>query len=74
MRGLSSHWIFIRFVCGNVRSTFFRQESDIDLRVIGHHALIHPIKGKERSIGTPESTLFNPKFVTVNTLTINNFT
>ena len=72
MRGLSSHRIFIRFVCGNVRSTFFRQESDIDLRVIGHHALIHAIEGQTHTVRTPESALVDAKLIAVDRLSVDN--
>ena len=67
MAGHASHWIFVGLVLG------FTCE-DIHLRIISHHALIHPIESQLLAIVVPECPFADAEFITVNALSINDFT
>ena len=44
----------------------------VHLRIIGHHALVHPVKSQIRSFRTPECAFHDTELVAVNRLTIDN--
>ena len=60
-----SHRIFVRF---GFRAT----GSNVDKRIIRHHAFIHPVESQRRTIRGPESPFMDTELVLMNGLPANN--
>ena len=60
-----SHRIFVRF---GFRAT----GSNVDKRIIRHHAFIHPVESQRRTIRRPESPFMDTELVLMNGLPANN--
>ena len=59
----SEHRIFVRLVCSH-------SLEGVHLRIVGHHALVHPVEGKPVTVGSPEDTLFDTKLIAMYRLSI----
>ena len=46
---------------------------DVDLRVVGHHRLVHAVEGKLLAVGTPEDAFLNAELVAVDGLSVDDF-
>ena len=58
MRSFACHGIFVWLV------RCFAGEN-IDLWIVGHHALVHAVEGEALSVGTPERAFVDAEFITV---------
>ena len=67
MGGHSSHRVFVGLV-GR------RSGEDVNLWIVGHHTLVHTVECQTLSVRTPEGTLPDAELVTVDALSIYDFT
>ena len=73
MRGLASHRIFVgsgssdATLCLGMIEAYLRY---VDLRIIGHHALVHAIESQSFTIGTPEGAFRYAELIAVNALPV----
>ena len=65
VRCLTCHRVFVGLACGFARE-------DVDLRVVGHHRLVHAIERQPLAVGTPEESFRDAELVAVNALPVNN--
>ena len=61
------HWVFV-----GLTGRFARE--DVDLGIVGHHALVHAVESQPLSIGTPEGAFLNAKLIAVDTLAVDDLT
>jgi hypothetical protein len=73
---LACHRIFVGSISSDAR-TRVRHDfgiGDVDLRIVGHHRLIHAIEREFLAVGTPEETTVDAEFVAVHALTVDDVT
>ena len=63
----AGHGIFVGSIAGGA-------VADVDLRIVGHHRLVHAIERKEIAFGTPKRAFCNAKLIAVYTLSVHQFT
>ena len=63
----ASHGILVGSVAGGA-------VRDVDLRIVGHHRLVHAIERKEVAFGTPKRAFCNAKLIAVYALSVHQFT
>ena len=61
------HGVFVGLVGSLTRE-------NIDLWIVGHHALVHAVEGQTLSVRTPERTFIDAELVAVNALAVHNLT
>ena len=59
----ASHRVLIGLMCSLARK-------DIDLRIVGYHALVHAVECQTLSVRTPERTFLDAELVAVYALSI----
>ena len=60
------HRVFVRLICS-------LPGEDVHLRIVCHHALIHPIESQTHAIRTPERAFIDTELITVYGLSIDDF-
>ena len=48
-----------------------RTGEDVYLRIVGHHALVHTIKGQSVAFGAPECTFSDTELIAMHALSVN---